>query len=117
MKNNMLIRNEDEILNFFKKIFHKKEKNEEFNIELQEAKKENNITNKLEERRKIAELQRQYEANTIKEEDLTEAEKESLIKLYKEQINTLKNNIQMEKKELELYKQKIIAAREKAKMQ
>ena len=122
MKNNMLIKTEDvsifrRILNFFKNIFHKKEKPEEYNTQLQETKQENNITNEFEEKRKITELQENYETNVIREEDLTETEKEELVKLYKEQIDTIESNIQTELKELEFYKQKIILAREKAKNQ
>ena len=122
MKNNMLIKTEDisifrKILNFFKNIFHKEEKNEEYNTELQEIKQENNIINELEEKRKITELQKNYETNVIREEDLTEKEKADLVKLYKEQIDTIENNIQTGLKELEFYKQKIILSREKAKMQ
>ena len=122
MKNNMLIKTEDisifrKILNFFKNIFHKEEKNEEYNTELQEIKQENNIINELEEKRKITELQKNYETNVIREEDLTEKEKANLAKLYKEQINTIENNIQTGLKELEFYKQKIILAREKTKNQ
>ncbi len=122
MKNNMLVKTKDisifrKILNSFKNIFYKKEKNEEYNTELQETKQENNIINEFEEKRKITELQKDYETNVIREEDLTEKEKEDLVKLYKEQIDTIENNIQTELKELEFYKQKIILAREKAKMQ
>lgn len=125
MKNNMLVKTEDisifrKILNFFKNIFHKNNNNEEYNTQLQETKQENNknnIINEFEEKRKITELQKNYETNVIREEDLSETEKESLIKLYKEQIDTIENNIQTGLKELEFYKQKIILAREKAKMQ
>lgn len=119
MKNNMLIKTEDvsifrKFLNFFKNIFHKKENNEEYNTELQETKKENNIINEFEQKRKITELQKRYESDVIREEDLTESEKENLVKLYKEQIDTIENNIQTGLKELDFYKHKIIVAREKA---
>ena len=122
MKNNMLIKTEDisifrKFLNFFKNIFRKKEKNEEYKTELQGTEKENNIIKEFEEKRKITELQKNYETNVIREEDLTETEKENLVKLYKEQIETIESNIQTGLKELEFYKQKIILAREKAKMQ
>ena len=120
MKNNMLIKTEDisifrKILKFFKNIFHKKKNNEEYNTQLQETKQENNIINEFEEKRKITELQKNYETNVIREEDLTETEKDNLIKLYKEQIDTIESNIQTGLKELEFYKQKIILAREEAK--
>ena len=111
MKNNMLIKTEDisifrKFLNFFKNIFRKKEKNEEYNTELQGTEKENNIIKEFEEKRKITELQKNYETNVIREEDLTETEKENLVKLYKEQIETIESNIQTGLKELEFYKQK-----------
>lgn len=122
MKKNMLIKTEDisifrRILNFFKSILHKKENNTEYNSELQETRQEINIINEFEEKRKIKELQQNYETNVIREEDLTEREKENLIELYKEQIDTIENNIQTELKKLEFYKQKIILAKEKAKLQ
>lgn len=119
MKNNMLIKRENisifrKILNFFKSIFHKEEKFKECNTELHEIKQNNNIKNDFEQKRKITELQEKYESDVIREEDLTEAEKENLVKLYKEQIDTIENNIQTGLKELDFYKQKIIVAREKA---
>ena len=55
---------------------------------------------------------KQYEDSAIKEKDLTEEEKEKLIELYKEQISTIENNIATKLKELEFYKQKIMAAKE-----
>lgn len=60
MKNNMLIKTSifRKILNSFKNIFYKKEKNKEYNTELQETKQENNIINEFEEKRKIIELQK-----------------------------------------------------------
>lgn len=121
MKNNMLIKTENisifrKILNFFKNIFHKKENTKQHTGKSQEIKQENNIINELGEKRKIIDLQKQYETGIVKEEDLTEAETKNLIELYKEQIGTIEYNIQTELKELEFYKQKIIIAREKAKI-
>lgn len=123
MKNNMLIKIENisifkKILNFFNSIFHKKKNIEEYNIKLQETNQKNNknnIISEFEEKRKITELQKKYEANAIREEDLTETERNNLIILYKEQIDTIEGNIQAGLKELEFYKQKIILAREEEK--
>ena len=118
MKNNMLIKKEDisifrKIINFFKNFFHKKENDKEYNSDLQETKQENNILNEYKEKRKIIELQKEYETNVIKEEDLTQTEKEDLIALYKEQIETIENNIQTGLKELDFYKQKILVSKKK----
>lgn len=120
MKNNMLIKKENisifrKILNFVKKIFDKKEKFKECNTELYEIKQDYNIKNSFDQKRNVAELQRKYESNVIREEDLTETEKNDLVKLYKEQIATIENNIQVGLKELDFYKQRIIVARKKAK--
>ena len=120
MKNNMLIKKENisifrKILNFVKKIFDKKEKFKECNTELYEIKQDYNIKNSFDQKRNVAELQRKYESNVIREEDLTETEKNDLNKLYKEQIATIENNIQVGLKELDFYKQRIIVARKKAK--
>ena len=115
MKNNICIKTG--IFKMIKNIFDKKEKNEEYNTKLEKIKKEDNVINEFKQERKIAELQKKYENNVIREEDLTETEKENLVKLYKEQIDTIENNIQTELTKLDFYKQKIILARKKAKMQ
>lgn len=115
MKNNIWIKTG--IFKMIKNIFDKKEKNKEYNTKLEETKKEDNVINEFKQERKMAELQEKYENNVIREEDLTETEKENLVKLYKEQIDTIENNIQTELTKLDFYKQKIILARKKAKMQ
>ena len=70
---------------------------------------------KIENMRKLLELQKQYELGLIKEENLTIEERENLIKLYKEQINTLKINIHEYKQELNHYKNKIIEIKKQSK--
>ena len=117
MKNNKLIKIEDisifrKILNFFKNIFYKNEQMKEYNSNSQKTKQENNVINELKAKRIITDLQKQYEDSAIKEKDLTEEEKEKLIELYKDQISTIENNIATKLKELEFYKQKIMAAKE-----
>ena len=62
---------------------------------------------------KLLELQKSFEAGTLKEENLSEEEKSSLIQLYKQQIEDLQRNIDNNKNALKLYKEKIIDVRNK----
>ena len=55
----------------------------------------------------IIALQQDYKSGKIKEEDLTEEQYNSLIKLYDEQIDTYKTSISMKKVQLKGYKQRI----------
>ena len=66
--------------------------------------KNTKFINQLQETGKILELQRKYEEGIIKEEELTEEEKEKLIKLYKEQIASLKIEIENNDRKIEYYK-------------
>ena len=56
----------------------------------------------------ILELQRKYENGLIKESELSEEEKEKLIKLYKEQIVSLYMDIKANDKEIQQYKKVIL---------
>ena len=56
----------------------------------------------------ILELQRKYENGLIKESELSEEEKEKLIKLYKEQIVSLYMDIKANDKEIKQYKKEIL---------
>lgn len=56
----------------------------------------------------ILELQRKYENGLIKESELSEEEKEKLIKLYKEQIVSLYMDIKANNKEIQQYKKEIL---------
>lgn len=69
----------------------------------------------LQESGKILELQRKYEQGIIKEEKLSEEEKENLIKLYIEQIATLKKQIEENDRKIESYKQEMLAEIKKRK--
>ena len=62
----------------------------------------------LKESRMILELQRKYENGLIKESELSEEEKEKLIKLYKEQIVSLYMDIKANDKEIQQYKKEIL---------
>lgn len=62
---------------------------------------------------KIISLQKDYESGVIKEEELSDYEKESLMELYKKQVETLEINIAIKKQELLSYKEKILKAKQK----
>lgn len=61
----------------------------------------------------LLELQKNYEQGTIKEEDLSQEEKDSLIELYEKQIEDLQNDIDDNKRAFEMYKEKIVNIRKK----
>ena len=61
----------------------------------------------------LLELQRVFEEGTIKEEDLSEEQKSSLMELYKKQIEDLQRDIDKNKNDLKLYKEKIVNIRKK----
>ena len=63
--------------------------------------------------RKLLELQKSYEQGAIKEEDLREEEKNSLIELYEKQIENLQKDIDDNKKSFEMYREKIVYIRKK----
>lgn len=97
------------ISGFLKKIFYKnsiEEKTEENVI-----KQESNIIKELKEEQNILNLQEQYEAGKIKEENISEEDKDKLVELYKEQIKTLENNVALYKNSLKNYKEKILKIR------
>ncbi len=115
MKENMLIETKNisvfrKVLNFFKNIFHKEKAPKQYS-QPQAVKQGNSTVDKLREKRLTMELQGKFESNAIKEEDLTEEEKQKLVDLYKEQIHTLESNIRATLREQEYYNQKIIRQR------
>ena len=58
-------------------------------------------------------VQKDYESGVIKEEELSDDEKENLIELYKKQVEALEINIAIKKQELLSYKEKILEAKQK----
>lgn len=68
----------------------------------------------FEEKRKILVIQERYEKGLIKEEELLPEVKEKLIALYKEQINTIKTNIDIHKNNLKYYKDEILKMKNKS---
>lgn len=100
------------IVNFIKRIFGK---NDVLLINSQKEEKNipgNNTIEEVLKEYKILELQRKYEKGRIKEEELSDYEKDSLEALYKKQIETLKTNIAIKKKEILGYKEQIIEAKQ-----
>lgn len=74
--------------------------------------RENNIE-ELSIQYKIMALQKDYERGVINEEELSDYEKDSLMELYKKQVETLEINIAIKKQELLSYKEKILKAKQK----
>ena len=72
-----------------------------------------NTIEELSNQYKIISLQKDYESGVIKEEELSDYEKESLMELYKKQVKTLEINIAIKKQELLGYKEKILKAKQK----
>ena len=72
-----------------------------------------NIIDKIKENNQLLQLQRDYEDGKILEEQLTEEQKEKLILLYKQQIKTINENIEVYNKKLDYYKDEIIKKRKK----
>ena len=62
------------------------------------------IFEEFEEKNRVLKLQNAYENGIIKEQDLSEIEKQELFQLYNEQINDLQEEIERSKVELKMYK-------------
>lgn len=118
MKNQYLIKKKkvnifQRISQFISKLFISKKQNDEEYNKKEILNIDNTFNIQFENSRNILEFQRKFECGELKEDDMTEEEKNNLIKLYKEQIETLENNIEMHKKNLARYKEKIIIAKNK----
>lgn len=72
-----------------------------------------NTIEELSHQYKIMKLQKDYESGVIKEEELSDYEKESLMELYKKQVEILEINIAIKKQELLSYKEKILKVKQK----
>ena len=99
------------VIDFIKRIFSKKQESNLTNTNLRQ--KNNSFIKKIEEDRKILNMQKSLESGEIKESDLTETEKENLLKLYNEQIKDLKQDIENHRRTLNVYKEKILVAKNK----
>ncbi|MBR3133815.1 MAG: hypothetical protein IKG42_07195 [Clostridia bacterium] len=107
------------IKSFFKNFFHK-DKEIENNIPIETISNENIVKNEnskfafVENLKKIEDedtlllkLQKKYRSGEIKEEDLTEEQKNSLCSLYDKQIADLKKSNEIRKNKLLQYKKKL----------
>lgn len=97
----------DKIKNLFKKLFSKKAKVE--NIEVQETKKENTFISNIkiqedDEEKRLLKLQALIADDVVTEEELPEEDVKALHKLYDRQILQLK-------KEIDDYREKILKLR------
>lgn len=97
----------DRIRNFFKKLFSKKEKVE--NVEVQENKKENTFINNVkiqadDEEKRLLKLQALIADDIVTEEELPEEDVKALHRLYDRQILQLK-------KEIDDYRERILKLR------
>lgn len=121
MNNNMLIKIDEKtsifqkIRNFLKSVFNKNSSFENVSIYENHVYEKNNFITDLKEKREILTLQEQFETGKILEENISDDQKNHLINLYKEQIKTLEENLNMYKNKLETYKTKIIEAKKKIK--
>lgn len=95
-----------------KKLFYKPKNIENMDI-TQKNTRNSNTLDEIKRKREVFSLQEKYEMGNILEKDMDKNEKEELIKLYKEQIKTLEENINIYQKGLEEYKNKIIQVRKK----
>ena len=73
------------------------------------------IFEEFEEKNKILKLQKDYEKGIIKEENLSEKEKNELFLLYNEQIKELEEEIERSKITLKMYKNSISKKMDKLK--
>lgn len=111
------------IVIFLKKIFNSEGKEREnrkiSTLPMEERTSTENANNSFTERVKFfstdftVELQKDYEAGIIKEENLTEEQYNNLMELYNKQIDNYKTSINMKKAELENYKNRITQLRKK----
>lgn len=104
MSNNLIVHRENIIMKikkFFLNLFKKEDiKEEKPKREIKEDLKNEIIIKQNEEELKIIKLQKAYKAGDIREEDMTEEEKEKLIELYKSQNKALREKIEYKKKNL-----------------
>jgi len=103
----------EKVFNFIKKLFSKKTASNLTDVV--NCEKDNSFINKIKEDRKLLDMQRNLENGQLKETDLTEIEKNNLINLYNEQINSLKQDIENYNRVLKAYKEKILVVKNKLK--
>lgn len=101
----------EKISRFFKGIFYKRQNQNTVNSRKTYIEKQGTL-DILRKEQEILNIQMKYENGEMKESDLSDEEKEELAKLYKAQIKTLEENILTYKNKLNVYKEKIIKAKQ-----
>lgn len=111
------------VIDFFKKIFANNKNQEEKQVQNYNVNKFNNKETKADFAKSlklhnntdnsIQQLQIQWENGNITEEELTQDERDKINALYDKQIEDLKTAINMKKRELQDYKNRILALKEK----
>lgn len=94
-------------IDFIRNIFWNKKK-ESVIIPKEACIPNHSIMDDFQKQNELLQLQKDYEAGTIKEIDLSEEQKNNLAKLYQRQIQDLQKDIQSYKMTLQSYKEKII---------
>ena len=79
--------------------------------------KKQNMREQFEKERQLLELQRKYESGEIKEENLSQSQKEELKEIYKKQITTLEERKVQYQRQIDGYKRQILDAMYKLKEQ
>lgn len=102
------------IISFIKSIFAKKDVLLIDPIKEQKYSARENAVEEFSNQYKIISLQKDYENGIIKEEELSEYEKDNLMDLYKKQVEALEISIAIKKQELLNYKEKILKAKQKS---
>ncbi len=111
---------------FFKSLF-KKEKientneiinesineniNENFDDNINTIEENSSFKDEFKNKQSIMDMQKEYESGNLLEENMSEEDKQKLLELYQEQIDTLNSNIIEYKNSLRNYKEKILAVK------
>lgn len=99
------------IKNFFKKVFGKKQIENNIQPDIIEEESNNEFKESIkmteDEETKLLELQRRYRRGEIAENDLTEEQIDALCELYDKQIEDLKQSIRIKEEKIAEHKKRI----------
>ena len=99
------------IKNFFKKVFGKKQIENNIQTDIIEEESNNEFKESIkmteDEETKLLELQRRYRRGEIAENDLSEEQIDALCKLYDKQIEDLKQSIKIKEEKIAEHKKRI----------
>lgn len=97
------------IRSFLRSFFGAKHTDSSINI----VDSNNRFRKEFEDERRILVIQEKYEKGTITEDDISNEDKQKLVQLYQKQISDLEVDIEMHKRELEMYRKNILCAKSK----